>query len=132
MSSDEFPRMAQNVRPIPMTVRAWCCNTPINGPHEEGCAFDPKSDNGPDYGAALPKPPSERGWKEMLGEVPPLEGWVLEFVPQHGQFPGKPITRTFVGQREKEWAIRVMLDRYGPKSILIWATALHGKDAIDG
>jgi hypothetical protein len=34
----------------PVPVRTWCCNTPADGPHREGCDFEPREDNPVDYG----------------------------------------------------------------------------------
>lgn len=56
--------------PAPEKRRDWCCGTPITGPHDSGCAFEPQSDQPIDYSGPVvevesqstpepPPPPSE-------------------------------------------------------------------------
>lgn len=35
--------------PAPEKRRDWCCGTPISGPHDSGCAFEPRPDDPVDY-----------------------------------------------------------------------------------
>lgn len=86
-------------------VRTWCCNTPSDGPHREGCDFEPREDNPIDYAGPVvtdPAPPQSgektsaprltgeeirqmvldiTGNKYFLGSSAPVEDWPMIFLP---------------------------------------------------